>query len=311
MCLLLDRRKGDAVTTYVIRSSAEHSSVAPVTRVARIDNWRVNVPDEAWLIDRIVQDVLDGRGGTVFTINLDHLAKLRSDGAFRAAYQRASYISADGMPVVMLARSEGVPLERVTGADLVVPLSRAAAAAGIPVHFFGTRTDILGRAVDRLRREVPGLIVAGIEAPPMGFDPVGEDARAAAERISASGAGICFVALGAPKQEIFANAALTHSDGVVYIGVGAALDFLAGERSRAPRFMQRSGLEWLWRSFQEPRRMMPRYLRSGLWLVGYVLRLALGITRETSAPVEVPVEPRVGRDPSVAVSAVPARETAR
>ncbi len=300
------------MTTYALRSPAKSPSVAPLARAACIDGWRINVPDEPWLIDRIVQDAVDGRGGTVFTINLDHLAKLRTDAPFRAAYQRATYISADGVPVVMMARSEGVPLERVTGADLVLPLSRAAAAAGVPVHFFGARVDVLERAVERLRRDIPDLVVAGIEAPPMGFDPTGEEARAAAARIAASGAGICFVALGAPKQEIFANAALTASEGVVYLGVGAALDFLAGERSRAPRFMQRAGLEWLWRSFQEPRRMLPRYMRSGLWLLGYVLRLVFGITREVPAPVEIPVETRAGRRVrAIDIPVGPAREVAR
>jgi UDP-N-acetyl-D-mannosaminuronic acid transferase (WecB/TagA/CpsF family) len=126
----------------------------------------------------------------------------------------------------------------------------------------------------------------------MGFDPRGETARVTAERISASGAGICFVALGAPKQELFSNAALTWSEGVVYLGVGAALDFIAGERSRAPRVMQRIGLEWLWRTAQEPRRMLPRYLKSALWLVGYLLRLTLGTARAKAIPVEIAIDPR-------------------
>lgn len=285
-------REGDEVTTYAIRSVTKNSSTPTVARLACIDSWRINAPSEAWVIDRVVQDALDGRGGTVFTINLDHLAKLRRDPAFRAAYERASYVTADGMPVVLLARSEGVEIDRVTGADLVVPLARAAAEAGISIHFFGSRIEVLERAVARLRVEVPDLAVAGIEAPPMGFDPCGEEAEAAARRIAASGAGICFVALGAPKQELFANAALTAADGVVYLGVGAALDFLAGERSRAPRLFQRLGLEWVWRVAQEPRRLLPRYAVSALWLVGYVVRLALGQTRAVAVSVDLPIEPR-------------------
>jgi exopolysaccharide biosynthesis WecB/TagA/CpsF family protein len=263
---------------------------------ARIDSWRINAPTEAWLIERVVEDAAQGRGGTVFTINLDHFAKLRHDPAFRAAYERATYITADGMPVVVLARATGAAIERVTGADLVVPLCRAAAAAGIPIYFFGTRRDILDRAVERLRHDIPALSVAGIEAPPMGFDPQGEAAREAAERIGASGAGICFVALGAPKQELFANAALTWSNGVVYLGVGAALDFLAGERVRAPRALQRVGLEWLWRTLQEPRRLLPRYVASAVWLVGYLVRATLGLTDDHAAPVDHPVEPRASTE---------------
>ena len=298
------------MATYALRTTAKNSSVPVVVRIASIDSWRINVPDQDWLIDRIVQDVGEGRGGNVFTINLDHLAKLRSDAAFRAAYGRAAYVTADGVPVVMLARAEGVAIERVTGADLVVPLCRAAAAAGISVHFFGTRPEILERAVARLGAEIPNLVVAGMEAPPNGFDPRSEDARRAAERIAASGAGICFVALGAPRQELFADAAQSWSTGVVYLGIGAALDFLAGERLRAPRLLQRLGLEWLWRTAQEPRRMLPRYARSAGWLLGYLLRLTAGVTHLAAVPVpgearRLPVDDRSN------TSAVKAREVSR
>lgn len=287
------------MTTFALQTMREISTRPAGESLARIDSWRINVPNQNWLVDRILQDVADGRGGTVFTVNLDHLAKLRSDAVFRAAYERASYVSADGVPVVALARAEGADIERVTGADLVLPLARAAAAAGVPVHFFGTSTVVLDRAIARLKQEAPGLIVAGAEAPAMGFDPAGEAARLAAERIAASGARICFVALGAPKQELFANSALCWTDGVVYLGIGAALDFLAGERSRAPVMLQRMGLEWLWRTAQEPRRMVPRYARSALWLAGYLVRHTLGIGRD------VPLLPDVALDTAAAERATP------
>jgi exopolysaccharide biosynthesis WecB/TagA/CpsF family protein len=281
------------VATFVIPTQTEKVSEASRPCVARIDSWRINVPNESWVIDRILQDVGEGRGGTVFTINLDHLSKLRSDADFRAAYERASYVTADGMPVVMLARAEGVPIERVTGADLVIPLAAAAADAAVPVFFFGTGDEVLVRAIERMREKIPNLVVAGYEAPPMGFDPTGNAARDAAVRIAASGAKICFVALGAPKQEIFANTAVGVADGVVYLGIGAALDFIAGHSARAPRFMQRWGLEWMWRAGQEPRRMVPRYLRSAAWLAGYLVRGLFGMTRDLpEPPIEVVVEPR-------------------
>lgn len=243
--------------------------------VAEVDSWQINVADRSSLIDHILADVQAGQGGTVFTINLDHLAKLRRDATFREAYRRARYVTADGAPVVVLARAMGAEIERVTGADLVLPLSRAAAAAGIPVYFFGTSEGVLATAVERLRAEVPGLVVAGHEAPPMGFDPDGEAAVACARRIEATGAGICFVALGAPKQELFADKAARTGTGVIYLGVGAALDFIAGHRIRAPRLLQRVGLEWIWRMAQEPRRMIPRYFENGLWLIRHVAGLLI------------------------------------
>ena len=278
------------MTTFAFGSPTEKNAHARDPNVARVDSWRINVPDETWLIERILHDLAEGRGGTVFTINLDHLSRLRREPAFRAAYERASYVTADGVPVVMLARAGGAPIDRVTGADLVLPLCRAAAAAGIPVHFFGSRAEILGRAVAEVRRTVGGLEVAGIEAPPMGFDPRGEEARSAAERIAASGAGICFVALGAPKQELFADAALARAPGTFFLGVGAALDFIAGERRRAPRMLQRACLEWAWRAAHEPGRLLPRYFRSAMWLTRHLVRSGLGLTRD-ALPVRLPDEP--------------------
>ena len=246
-----------------------------VEMVAEVDSWQINVTDRAGLIDRILRDVHAGQGGTVFTINLDHLSKLRRDEVFRAAYRRARYVSADGMPVVALAKASGAKLDRVTGADLVEPLSRAAAAEGVPVYFFGASEEVLAEAIEHLRERIPGLIVAGFEAPPMGFDPFGEAAAEAARRIAASGAGICFVALGAPKQELFADAAVQTAGGVTYLGIGAALDFIAGRKLRAPRIFQALGMEWLWRAGQEPARLVPRYFVNGLWLIGYLMRLVV------------------------------------
>ncbi len=269
-------------TVSSVAISSKPASAAPA--VVTIDSWGVNVPTEAWLVDKVISDVREKRGGTVFTINLDHLTKLRVDPDFRAAYERATYVSADGMPVVMLARAEGVSVDRVTGADLVMPLSRAAALARVPVYFFGTGTDVLEAAVARMRETIPDLLVAGIEAPPMGFDPRGEAARDAARRIAASGAGICFLALGAPKQELFAATAVDIADGVMWLGIGAALDFIAGRRTRAPRVFQITGLEWAWRALQEPRRMVPRYAANALWLARYVVGRFFGGSHPAASP---------------------------
>ena len=243
--------------------------------VVDIDSWRINVPDQSTLIDRILCDVRARQSSTVFTINLDHLAKLRHDRPFREAYGRARYVTADGMPVVLLARAEGAAIERVTGADLIEPLCRVAATARVPVYFFGTETTILDVAIDRLRRKFPDLIVAGADAPAMGFDPPGPAAAEAARRIAESGAGICFVALGAPKQELFADFAAAQTRGVTWLGIGASLDFIAGARRRAPRVFQVTGLEWFWRAAQEPRRLVPRYVDSALWLLRHLIGLAI------------------------------------
>ena len=206
---------------------------------------------------------LAARGWRVRALHRDPEAAAR-----RAGLPSVEWVKGDAMDA-------GSVIAAAAGADLVLPLSRAAAVARVPVYFFGTSESVLKAAIARMKEMIPDLVVAGFEAPPMGFDPRGEAAREAARRIAASGAGICFVALGAPKQELFADTAVEAADGVIHLGIGAALDFIAGHHTRAPRFMQVSGLEWLWRAAQEPRRLIPRYFENAVWLARYVLRLAV------------------------------------
>jgi len=214
-----------------------------------------------------IDRAINGIGFTFFTLNLDHLCKRRQLDSFRGCYDRATMISADGAPIVWLARSVRAPISRTTGADLVRPMVAAAARHGISVFFFGTSNEVLTTAIARLKDEFPSLIVAGYEAPPMGFDPFSTAACEAADRIAASGAGLCFVALGAPKQEIFADAAFERCKTVGFFAVGAALDFIAGHQTRAPEFMSRNGLEWLWRLMKNPTRLFQRYFDSALMLM--------------------------------------------
>lgn len=261
------------VTTEAAKTAEAGRAPDPI---AMIDTIRVNIGKQADLVHLVTFDALTGRGGTVFTLNLDHLVKLEHDPAFRAAYDQATYVSADGAPVVAMARRQGANLVRVTGADLVRPLCGAAALARIPVHFFGTSPETLATSVAVLRCEYPRLVVADFESPPFGFSPFGIDARAAAERIAASGARICFVALGAPKQEIFAEFARRWAPGVTFVCIGAALDFIGGRQSRAPAPLQAAGLEWLWRLVHDPRRLGKRYALSALYLMRYNARELAG-----------------------------------
>lgn len=199
---------------------------------------------------------------TVITANLDHLEKLRHDAAFRGAYARADLVTADGMPLVWLSRLEGRPLpERVAGSDLVEPIARLAAASGRSLFLLGTTMPRLERAAERLVTASPTLRIAGLEAPPFGFErnPAEEDRLAA--RLSAADADIVLVALGAPKQELFADRMARRLRHGVFVGVGGSLDFLAGATRRAPPVVRRTGLEWAWRAASEPARLGPRYAR--------------------------------------------------
>ncbi len=255
------------------RSISEQSPVAePAPVLARIDGQSINIRSLPDAVARCINWLRQGRGFTLFTLNLDHLVRLRADPLFRSVYARAAFVTADGAPVVKLARRQHAQMERTTGADLVAPLCAAAAKARLPVFFFGATESALRKAADVLTESYPELIVAGIEAPPFGFDPHGLEAARAGDRIAASGAKLCFIALGAPKQELFADRMASRHEGIGWLGIGAALEFIAGERSRAPRVVQALGLEWLWRFAQEPRRLGLRYLRCAALLA----KLSLG-----------------------------------
>ncbi|WP_090114759.1 WecB/TagA/CpsF family glycosyltransferase [Limimaricola pyoseonensis] len=231
----------------------------------------VNMPDRQALLAEVGARLRERRGFALATLNLDHLAKLRRDAAFRAAYAAQDLVCADGNPVVWLSRLAGRPVELLPGSDLVLPLVREAAAAGRPVALFGSRAEALERAADVLERAVPGLKVAARIAPPMGFAPEGPAARVALDTLAASGAGLVLVALGAPRQERFAALGRARHPQLGFASVGAGLDFLAGTQRRAPLWVRRMALEWLWRAAAEPGRLAGRYARCAAVLPGLAL----------------------------------------
>jgi N-acetylglucosaminyldiphosphoundecaprenol N-acetyl-beta-D-mannosaminyltransferase len=211
----------------------------------------------------------------VFTLNLDHVVKMRKDATFRAAYRRAGLITADGFPIVLASRLQGKRVSRVAGSDLIAPISAEAARSGKSIYLFGSRLPVLIKVSRLLRERNAGLTVAGVFAPPKGFDPTSEDARRCIATIGNSGADLCFVALGAPKQELFADHGKSLLPNISFVCIGAGLDFIAGAQVRAPLWMQHWGLEWLWRAASDPQRLLYRYLLCMGALPGILARAAL------------------------------------
>lgn len=210
---------------------------------------------------RICDDVATGKAFPVFTINLDHVVKLRRDTAFREAYERAPIVLPDGFPIVLTGRLQRRNVQRTTGSDLIEPLCEEAARRGLPILLYGSTFETLTKAARYLKSHHPDLEIAGIYAPPNGLDVLSDQASESIDFIRNSGARICFVALGAPKQEIFADrCAQQMDDGIAFLCIGAGLDFLAGQQRRAPKVFQKTGMEWLWRLMNNPRRLAKRYL---------------------------------------------------
>lgn len=220
---------------------------------------------------RVCDSVRSGASSAVFTLNLDHVVKLRRDADFRSAYQRAGVVLADGFPIVLAGRLQGRNVIRTTGADLIEPLCEEASARQIPVYLFGSTFASLAGAARYLTARHKDLVVAGTYAPEHGFDPMSDSAMQSLDLVKQSGAGICFLALGAPKQEIFADRCSRASEGISFVCIGAGLDFLAGHQRRAPKLLQAIGCEWLWRVALNPKRLARRYLDCLVVLPGVLL----------------------------------------
>jgi N-acetylglucosaminyldiphosphoundecaprenol N-acetyl-beta-D-mannosaminyltransferase len=237
-----------------------------------VNGVTINVPSITNAVASIVSAAQRGENFSVCTLNLDHVVKLQQRPDFRAAYHRAKFVTADGFPIVMLSRLLGTPIERTTGADLVEPLCREAGKNHLPIFLLGSDDHTLATTARRLAKRFKGLKVAGYYAPGSNFDPYSNDADIAIGNIRASGARLCFIALGAPRQELFAARCLDELDGTGMLCIGAALDFIAGTQARAPSVAQKYGLEWAWRMLRDPRRLGPRYARCAAVVPGLVAR---------------------------------------
>lgn len=219
----------------------------------------VNIADKATLLATVAQRFAARQGFALATINLDHLVKLHRSAAFRATYAAHDLVVADGNPIVWLSRMAGRPVSLVPGSDMVLPLAEAAARAGVGVALVGSTDATLQAAATHLMQAVPGLIVVMRHAPAMGFDPEGEEAARVLAELAARKVGLCFLALGSPKQETLAARGRSLAPDVGFASIGAGLDFLAGTQTRAPTWVRAIAMEWAWRALTSPRRMIPRY----------------------------------------------------
>ncbi len=203
----------------------------------------------------------------VVTPNVDHALLLRDSAPLRRAYEQADLVLADGMPIVWASRLLGRPLpQRVTGADLVPALLDAADSnRPLRVYLLGAGPGVAERAAAAIEKRWPAVRVVGTYSPPMGFENDEAENAKILRQIDAAAPDVLVVGLGAPKQELWVHA---HRHGLrakVALCVGATIDFLAGEKPRAPAWMRATGLEWLFRVASEPKRLLTRYAR-GAWV---------------------------------------------
>jgi N-acetylglucosaminyldiphosphoundecaprenol N-acetyl-beta-D-mannosaminyltransferase len=202
-----------------------------------------------------------GEQGYVVTPNVDHVVEFSENELFRQAYQEASFVLADGVPILWAGKLFRKPIkEKISGSDLLYWLSDYSAQKGYSLFLLGAAEGVGQEAGRILEEKYPGLKIAGTYSPPLGFEKDPEENKKAIDLIRESGADICYTALGAPKQDLWNWQYHKETGTKLCLGIGASLDFVAGRVKRAPVWMQRVGLEWTWRIMQEPVRMGKRYL---------------------------------------------------
>lgn len=226
---------------------------------------RLHAIKEDQCVSHICSALEKGMGGRVVTPNLDFMRRLSSDETFAALCRGADLIVADGMPLIWASRLQGTPLpQRVAGSDLILSLSREAGRRGRSIFLLGGAPGTDAKAAKELQARFPGLHIAGHCCPEIGTQPDAQTIFDLVDQIRRDKPDIVFVALGSPKQEQLIAALFPHLPRAWWIGVGVSFSFVCGDIRRAPRWMQRAGLEWVHRLIQEPRRLAGRYLLKGL-----------------------------------------------
>ena len=252
----------------------------------------IDAVTEAEAVKHVLGELRAGRGGRLGTLNTDIFRAASRDPEMNRLITGSSLLVADGMPVVWAAKLQGTPLpQRVTGASLVLSLSRAAAQEGRSIYLLGGGPPgVPEQARAALCSRYPTLTVAGVDAPPQGFDTSAADVDAVCARVVSAAPDIVYVGLGFPKQERLITRLAPLAPSSWFVGCGAAISFAAGAASRAPRWMQQVGLEWLYRLAREPRRLARRYLIHDLPFAGSLI--ASRIAHRFGSPSEG--RPRVG-----------------
>lgn len=264
---------GSAPITVAQRPRAPRRGKLPPSRpisasglpTIKLHGIELNAITEARCVEHVLDELDGGNGGVLVTPNLDHLRRCARDLTFNALLDEASVVVADGMPLVWASRVQRTPLpERIAGSDLISSLSAGAAGRGHSVFLLGGAPGTAESAAAVLTTRSPGLKIAGVHCPPLGFEKNQDAMNAVIAALIEAKPSIVFVALGSPKQEYLINRIRKVLPDAWWLGVGVSFSFLSGDVKRAPAWMRRTGLEWFHRLIQEPRRLFHRYVMVGL-----------------------------------------------
>ena len=226
---------------------------------------RIHAITEAQTVARILDELDAGRGGMVVTPNLDHLRRCARSPEYARLVAAGELVVPDGVPILWASRIAGRPLPGlVAGSNLVSSLAAGAARRGRSLFLLGGVEGSAAGAADVLVKRHSGLRIAGTWCPPFGFEKDAAEMARITSALCDAAPDIVYVGLGSPKQERLIERLRPLLPCAWWLGVGVSFSFLTGDVRRAPRWMQRCGLEWVHRLASEPRRLARRYLIEGL-----------------------------------------------
>lgn len=222
-------------------------------------------------VEAIEQMIAADKKSYVVAINVDVVMKIEADPYLKKIVDDADMVLVDGKPLVWISKLHGRPLkEKVSGSDLVPLLCEVAAKNGYKVFIIGGKEGSAERAKQRLEEKLPDIKIVGTYAPPFGFEKDDAELERINRMISQAHPDLLITCFGCPKQEKWIYENIEKYDAKVSICAGATVDFLAGNVTRAPRWMSEHGLEWFYRFLQEPKRMFKRYFVDDVKIVGLI-----------------------------------------
>ena len=240
-------------------------------------NTYVNNLGMAETLQEICRLVEEKKKSYVVAINVDVVMKMEKDQYLKKITDEADLTLVDGKPLVWIAKWHKHPVKaKISGSDLVPELCKVASKRGYRIFIIGGKDGIAEKAKQNLEQQLKGIKIVGTYAPPLGFEKDEKELNVINTMISDAHPDILVACFGCPKQEKWIYENYQKYDATFSICAGATVDFLAGNVSRAPRWMCEHGLEWAYRLFQEPKRLFKRYLVDDVKIIGLVWKYRKG-----------------------------------
>lgn len=229
-------------------------------------------------LDAIDSLIKEDNCSYVVTPNVDHIVQLEKDEELKRVYENASLILTDGKPLIWISNWYKTPIkEKISGSDLFPRVCELAAKKGYTMYLLGAAEGVADKVAKNLMDKYKGLNIVGTYSPPFGFEKDKVELKKIERQIQEVHPDILIVGLGCPKQEKYMYHHCKELDVPISFGLGASIDFEAGNIKRAPRWMSEHGLEWLYRITQDPKRLAKRYLVDDMKIISIARKYRRGV----------------------------------